>query len=83
MTVTTPARLTIGLTGGIGSGKSTVSQMLVELGAEEAEDLFDSAIGVWQEDDMLAFLARTIALAHQLRGPAPADCQVFIPMWWW
>jgi dephospho-CoA kinase len=33
MTVTTPARLTIGLTGGIGSGKSTVSQMLVELGA--------------------------------------------------
>ncbi len=26
-------RLTIGLTGGIGSGKSTVSQMLVELGA--------------------------------------------------
>ena len=46
--------------------------MLVELGAEEAEDLFDSAIGVWQEDDMLAFLARTIALAHQLRGPAPA-----------
>ena len=27
------ARLTIGLTGGIGSGKSTVSQMLVDLGA--------------------------------------------------
>jgi dephospho-CoA kinase len=29
----TPKRLIIGLTGGIGSGKSTVSQMLVELGA--------------------------------------------------
>lgn len=28
-----PAPLTIGLTGGIGSGKSTVGQMLVELGA--------------------------------------------------
>ena len=28
-----PTRLTIGLTGGIGSGKSTVSQMLVGLGA--------------------------------------------------
>lgn len=28
-----PQRLTIGLTGGIGSGKSTVSQMLTELGA--------------------------------------------------
>jgi len=28
-----PRRLTIGLTGGIGSGKSTVSQMLVDLGA--------------------------------------------------
>lgn len=32
--LTTPRhRLTIGLTGGIGSGKSTVSQMLVDLGA--------------------------------------------------
>lgn len=30
---TAPKRLTIGLTGGIGSGKSTVSQMLVDLGA--------------------------------------------------
>ncbi|MBI2732256.1 MAG: dephospho-CoA kinase [Aquabacterium sp.] len=30
---TAPRRLTIGLTGGIGSGKSTVSQMLVDLGA--------------------------------------------------
>lgn len=28
-----PRRLTVGLTGGIGSGKSTVSQMLVALGA--------------------------------------------------
>ncbi|NBD19558.1 dephospho-CoA kinase [Aquabacterium fontiphilum] len=28
-----PRRLTVGLTGGIGSGKSTVSQMLTELGA--------------------------------------------------
>jgi dephospho-CoA kinase len=27
------SRLTIGLTGGIGSGKSTVSKMLVDLGA--------------------------------------------------
>lgn len=31
--VLTPTRLTIGLTGGIGSGKSTVSQMLTDLGA--------------------------------------------------
>lgn len=33
MPANTPPRLTIGLTGGIGSGKSTVSQMLVDLGA--------------------------------------------------
>lgn len=33
MPANTPPRLTIGLTGGIGSGKSTVSQILVELGA--------------------------------------------------
>ena len=33
MPANAPPRLTIGLTGGIGSGKSTVSQMLVELGA--------------------------------------------------
>ncbi len=33
MGLSPPPRLTIGLTGGIGSGKSTVSQMLVDLGA--------------------------------------------------
>ena len=32
MTVTTSARLTIGLTGGIGSGKSAAAQRFVELG---------------------------------------------------
>lgn len=33
LTNASPRRLTIGLTGGIGSGKSTVSQMLTDLGA--------------------------------------------------
>ena len=31
--MTAPTRWRLGLTGGIGSGKSTVSQMLVDLGA--------------------------------------------------